>query len=748
MDQSTYIAAGIFRSPINSERSYFGRIKQRPCSPKMLPEFVAKALLMRLCIRIARGLLPLLISIHLSAQNGSVPLAPFVMNHWRGSASLVDLSFLHDAPAGKDGFIRVQNEHFIKPDGTRIRFWGVHLTDWSPGSVLLPPKEDIPMWASTLSRFGVNIVRLHFLDLNAPRGIIASDRDDTQHFDRGQLDRLDFLVSELKKRGIYVDLNLNVGRSYKAGDAVKDWDKIRWSKGITLFDPRLIELQKQYAHDILTHVNAYTGLEFRRDPVVALVEITNENGIGVGFHYPSRYYEQEITSLYNEWLTKNLSPDDLRAICASLSLPQGGEVPLLTSTEVKQAPADRYRAEVRFFIDLQKSYFAQMSSFLKDDLHVESPIIGTADHNHHGSPYPLLLSLSPTDVMDGHVYWEHPQVSGEAVNSPMVNDPEHSTVVQLSRTATAGKPYTVSETNHPFPNDYLSEGSPILAAYADFQNWDAVIAYTFEPKRSQNAPAYIGDPFDISLDPVRMTEFATGALVFLQHTAAPAQKRVTRNYSLDQVIASGRLPHSDWPYFTPGFPLRLPLEHEVRIGSLDGSGENNWPAQNNNGAITSDTGQLTWYTQPAGKGVVAVDTDQAESLIGFLKDNPRSDSHLSVQLRNEFAALVLCSLDGAAIAHAKRMLLTASSRVVNTDMQWRPADRRVVQQGGAPTLIEPVTGTLTFKDLADAQSIKLQPLDGSGLAMGDPIRAIRSGSEWDVSIGVPATTWYLVEVQR
>ena len=39
-------------------------------------------------------------------------------------------------------------------------------------------------------------------------------------------------------------------------------------------------------------------------------------------------------------------------------------------------------------------------------------------------------------------------------NTPKVNDPLRSTVVRLSRTAVAGKPYTVSEFSHPFPNDW------------------------------------------------------------------------------------------------------------------------------------------------------------------------------------------------------------------------------------------------------------------------------------------------------
>ena len=118
-----------------------------------------------------------------SASMKAPVMKPFVMNHREGASSVADVSFLLDGPAGKDGFIKVKGGHFQKPNGDRIRFWGVHLTDWSKGSVLLPPKEDIPMWAGTLARFGVNIVRLHFLDLNSPRGIIDGARDESQTFD-------------------------------------------------------------------------------------------------------------------------------------------------------------------------------------------------------------------------------------------------------------------------------------------------------------------------------------------------------------------------------------------------------------------------------------------------------------------------------------------------------------------------------------------------------------------------------------
>ena len=44
-----------------------------------------------------------------------VPLVPFVMDYDNPAPLLVDHSGLLSAPAGKDGFIRMQEEHFCEP---------------------------------------------------------------------------------------------------------------------------------------------------------------------------------------------------------------------------------------------------------------------------------------------------------------------------------------------------------------------------------------------------------------------------------------------------------------------------------------------------------------------------------------------------------------------------------------------------------------------------------------------------------
>jgi hypothetical protein len=672
-------------------------------------------------------------------------LKPFVMNHRAAGASPADVSFLLEAPAGKRGFVRVRDGHLATADGRRLRLWGVHLTDWSRGSILLPPKEDAPMWASTLARYGVNCVRLHFLDLPAPRGIISAAGNDSRSFDPQQLDRLDFMVSELKKHGIYMDLNLNVGRSYKAGDGVQDWDKIQWGKGLTLFDARLIELQKEYARNLLTHVNPYTKTEYRNEPAVAIVEILNENGIYQGFRAPTPYYEKELAGLWNAWLAKNRTPEQVAQLRELAKTEAGAPVPLLRGQETNAAPKERYEAEMAFFMDLENGYYQDMAGYLRNTLGVKVPITGTADHGHTSASYPMLAALAKLDIVDGHVYWQHPG-SPPPVNTPMVDDPLHSTLVQLSRTAFSGKPYTVSEFNHPFPNDWAAEGIPTLAAYGAFQDWDAIILYTFEPKKDADWKPYVGDPFDISLDPVRMTQMATGALTFLRGDVKPALKTIERTYSRDQMLESRRLPRTEQPYFTPGFPLSLPLEHAVRIRSLEGPATETYPAAAAN-PIVSDTRELAWNTTP-GSSYVTVETDRTQSLIGFSAADRKPLKNLAATLNTKFAALTLSSLDAQPLARAARMLLTAGSRVSNTNLKWNDARTRTSNQGESPSLIEPVTGAVTLRNLQGATGVTAVALDGSGRPLGDPTIAKKTAEGWTLTLGAPVTTWYVITVKR
>ena len=98
---------------------------------------------------------------------------PFPMNWEEFPGGKINLSYLLEKPAGKDGFIRIENGHFVKPDGERFRIWGVNFT----GGAAYPEKSVASKTAEFLAAMGINAVRFHFLDSDwgAEKTIFQSD---------------------------------------------------------------------------------------------------------------------------------------------------------------------------------------------------------------------------------------------------------------------------------------------------------------------------------------------------------------------------------------------------------------------------------------------------------------------------------------------------------------------------------------------------------------------------------------------
>ena len=235
--------------------------------------------------------------------------------------------------------------------------------------------------------------------------------------------------------------------------------------------------------------------------------------------------------------------------------------------------------------------------------------------------------------------------------------------------------------------------------------------------------------------------------MFLRGDLAPARETVERSYSRQEVMDSRRLPETEKPYFTPGFPLPVPLLHGSRIGSLDG--EPTAPMRaNTSGPFKSDTGQLVWRTGTNETGLVTIDSPRSQGLVGYVKANNQEVSNLSANVKNDFCSIVVNSLESKPIASAGELLLTACVRVENTGMQWDAERTRVTEPGGSPTLIEPVTGAITLRNLKPATRVSAIAMDGSGRPIGDPIIAKKTDAGWEIPVGEPVTTWYEVTVER
>ncbi len=690
-----------------------------------------------------------------AGEGGESDMVPYTIDWTKAGESVVDMSGYLDPPAGKGGFVKVDGEHLVRPDGTRLRIWGINVC----GPNAFPPKDVAATVADDLARCGINAVRFHHLDSRwSP--LLDKSRKDTQHFDPDALDRLDFFVAELVRRGIWSNLNLNVGRRFTAADGVRDAEYLGYGKSATYFNPRLVELQHDYARRLLTHRNPYTGNEYRREPAVVTVELVNENSVlegwvngrlvGKNVEKPGTWtpipvsYAEELTGQYNAWLREHVPAADLAAIRKEVG---ADRVPRLKPDRFAKASALRFRTEARFYIHLEETFFRGMRHLLKEELGVRPPVVGTADHSDRTCAYAHVRSNLILDYVDGHGYWQHPHTHGEfrIRNTPMANDPLDSTVVQFARTPVVGRPYTISETNHPYPAEWASEGIPVLTAYALFHDWDGIYWFTWGAGRLRPRKRTYRRYFEISNDPVKMTHLAACAPLWHRKDLASAKRCIVRTYTETEMIEGLRMDRKERPFFDPAFPRSVPLVHATRW-TPDGEATP-YPDAAPLGKIEADTGQLGWYGADAKQGRVVVDSPHTQALVGFVGKASRTPANLAADIDTPFATVYLTSLDGEPIESAGRLLLTATATAAHTGFEWNPDRKTVKQWGRFPTVIEPVRGTVTLTGLKGEGSVTYQPLTAEGRPLGDPLPAEDTNLGPRLRLGTPPATWYRVEVK-
>lgn len=617
-----------------------------------------------------------------------------------------------EPPAGKHGFTQAQKGDFYFQDGTSAKFYGINLCFGAN----FPNAKEAKIMAERLAFFGFNAVRLHHMDFHfEPSGIFQdvcpAYKDEqlkkTTKLSEKQLQKLDYLIYQLKQKGIYVDINLLVARHFSEADGVKDADKLgAAAKPASMFDPALIALQKEYAKQLLTRKNKYTKLNYTEDPVVALIEITNENSIiaawynGTLSNLPD-YYLKELKTTWNEWLkTKyesivNLKKNWLKGqpeekqdfpellnepnnvknwikeehgrarfsarnedqqiilditaldqkiwslqfkqndiylkkdtvytvtfkakadknrpltiavmqdkkpwanlglnqtiqidktlapykLCfssneeypnARLAFQVAQDIGTITLEDVslketaqvfdeKAIPADftfdfifyaqRYfypqqAAEdmIDFLINLEKSYFKDMTDFLKNEVGIKVPMTGIGGYNQSED----LLAQQPCDFIDAHAYWDHPRFPNKSWdindfridNKSLLDDEKLGILNSLSNHAPFKnlKPYTVTEWNHCYPNQYAYETPVLLAAEANQAQWDGLFLFAYS-HGWDFTPHYndIHSYFDAIANPQKLILCALSSYIF-NKIEKPAVTVKNGYYELDSKQIKG-----------------------------------------------------------------------------------------------------------------------------------------------------------------------------------------------------------------
>jgi hypothetical protein len=219
--------------------------------------------------------------------------------------SVTNLSHLSPTPAGADGFVRIRDGR-LATDSGRLKIWGVNTCFGAN----FPAPQDAERVAAHLAKLGVNGLRMHHHDTSpSPRGVWGPVVDGRRTLDTQQMDRQDYFLDQLIRHGIYVNLNLHVGRAMTEQEGFVKQDlpyAVRYDKYLLYFEPRMREQLKQFCRDYLTRYNPYRQLKRNEDPGIAMIEITNENsfsrlGPSLAASLPEPY-RGEFRQQWNRWL--------------------------------------------------------------------------------------------------------------------------------------------------------------------------------------------------------------------------------------------------------------------------------------------------------------------------------------------------------------------------------------------------------------------------------------------------------------
>jgi hypothetical protein len=649
----------------------------------------------------------------------------------------VDLSFLNDAPAGKHGFVTAKDGHFIFSDGTAARFWGVVLV----GGAIFVPHDEADQLAERMARMGVNMVRLHFLDNDWGESLFDPNADNTQVFNPAALDKMDYLIAALKKRGIYVYPDWLVGRKFRKGDQIPGSDGLEpGAKTVIHFSHRVIELNKKYAEMLLSHVNPYTGLALKDDPVYVGNEIVNESSIFSGFweqKFPQPFWD-ELQAQYQAWgghgdITRFRFDWDDQKI-----------KPILHPENEAESLRFLLQTVVKSNLEMKDFLKALSPHALLSGSNMGMPVLG----NTYGD--------SVMDFMDGHGYWDYPQYEvtaagwSDAEHAPMYNDSqllkpfkpyEGPPLLRLSHDAVEGKPFICTEWNYCYPNEYRIEGPVLMAAYGSLQGWDGMLQHNW-------SPLWIGRQrmtnLDINGRPDNESLFIAGALIFRLGYLKPAPVTVVELLSDEAVLKNGM--KSEWFYGHPWIPYVAKVAKRF-------TGKNEEPAADLSvvekyynrvdKVLNSATGELTL---DYGKGVLKIDSPKAQGFAGAIgtgKKLKTSGLSLTLAKRNPWAAVLAVSLDQKPLSESGRFMVFAQARAENSGQVFNGTRTALKSAGRTPILMQGVKGEVSIA-VNPALKYRVVPVDESG-KKGRPLKASLTQGTLQFNLSpVDRTAYYLV----
>ncbi len=625
-----------------------------------------------------------------TAQAGAdfVPLA-YKADIVKGSA----LDFTDIVPrtvCGAYGRLRAKGGHFEfdKLPGMRQKFFGMNLHSFA----CYHTPEEARRLVDLFVRCGYNAVRFHNYE-NEYQGLTKGSPDEATPVP-ARFEGLDNFVAACRERGLYVTVDLHIGRrtSYKAigidkpgmvinRDGMKGEMKYQY-----LTNRKARENFKTFIRGFFEHVNPHTGNRYANEPTLALVSVVNESPCCW-----SRYGA-------DGWKTD---------LCA-------------------------------LEYDLQR----ELRAFIRDEVKSDVPLTTC---NGGGMPFCLQpMRDAFCDYVDDHFYYDHPSwpaktkyTRGDRV--PMFTANRRYVAegreipAQALMTRLWGKPYVITEFNWCAPSIYRASAGLIVGALGAAQDWDGFWRYLWahdharalEPGRHLIAKLEsASDPLALAADRAAMCLFLRGDLEPLPRKAALVIKRAELDVTKPHPLVWGN--SLTWPW--AGWYAQLGSAMDQ--GPAGSVKDFAYPAD-----VKLEKAAVEAALKSASDGAVAVDRVRNAFIVttsrtcgGSVESGAFTAGPLRADCGNQITTLWASTLDGRPLETSGRILLTHLTRLYNTGDSFADRDGCYLLANGKPPYLMPRARAQVRLAVADPQGVKVFALDTDGARRGEIPATVQDGA--------------------
>ncbi|MHB1158221.1 MAG: hypothetical protein ACYC26_15460 [Phycisphaerales bacterium] len=666
------------------------------------------------------------------------------------SGTALDMSFLVEpGPAGRHGAVIINDRGqlaFADQPQQPVRFlctaWGMDV----------PDVTQIDVFAEQIKRGGYNAYRPHYLD-----AFLMQDSQQDLVFNPIHLDQWDRLSAALKKRGIYLAMDLTSSQTMFHHEMPWTPDgKALDSQTRMYFDPAAQEHWKQGVRMLLEHVNPYTGVALKNEPQVIYMALRNEPGLQFQAQWFWRRQQADgptgrmVLDHFRHWLEKQYG--DTEALAKAWTVVEENGVtrrylkPGRTFQTVSPPPlygrGPDTRDLMRFFLETEQNTFAWMSKYLREEVGVKVPL---NDYNNTVTAE-AIFARNSIPLIDIHGYHDHPT----DYKSPGSRQSNHSLIAAdadiLCRLASVrqwGKPMICTEWGQPFWNSWRREAGLVFPSYAALQGWQLLTQHAWNVAISVNEPI---TPFRVGYDPVLRSADLMAALLFARGDVATsphlAEIRLDGSAVFDKGLAALGIPGpltrlamisglgvkitgiADASPATPFHPdltlnptggdmlvrvagAEQAITQNVDRGSIQ-SLQNAVDALRRSGTLTtnnktdvsagifqSDTGQLLLDRD---KKLMTVVTPRSQGAVLARKDQTVVLDRLTLTSHDAPAAVLVSSLTDQPIEHGNRLLMLVATDALNTDMTFTDHTRtELVEIGRLPVLLRTAKLTISLQ---------------------------------------------------